>query len=294
MNAFGRLWDRAPIWRRAMYLTCAAVAMTALYPPSWIGGVTPAVHQRAADVVPSGAPDVGQASSAPTTPVPGEAPKGGENLPVPGEFYSGRLPFGSQSVPLPPGHWLALARQTGVTPAGPGASVFLALELGGRLVAAASITGSTVSDPKATGYPAPLEAQIPHFYYRRVFSAVDHGAVDLWLTGTTAPAKWNDAYRQAAISAVQKQSIPVPDQFVTALFRLADKRNWLSAEFMFANSGGDQGSVRSWTEVAALPETAGVPFIEKVRRWGKAWHAVMRRGFAGGAWSADEARIALP
>src|SRR5581483_10140639 len=121
-------------------------------------------------------------------------------------------------------------------------------------------------------------------------SSVDHGLVDLWATGLTVTAKWNDTYRQAALGVLQHEAVAVPGQFDTVVYRLADRRNWLSAEFMFASPGQESGPLRPWTAVALLPDTSNVPSIEKVRRWGKAWHAVMRRGFGGASYSPDEAR----
>lgn len=280
MTALGRLWRRAPVWRRALYLTATATTLAVLFPPPPI------------------APYLGVVAVVPKEPgtvaAPVAVPALAQSVPQPGMTYSDRLPFGTQSVPLPVGRWLALVRQTGDTPNGPALSVFLALELGGRVVAVASITGSFADNPKEAGYPAPLEAQIPNFYYRRVYASVDHGPVDLWIAGVTTTAKWNDQYRQAAIGAIQHRAMVVPGQFDTVVYRLADRRNWLSAEFMFTDATRDTAPVRPWTDVALLPDTSNVSYIEKVRRWGKAWHGVMKRGFAGGAWSPDEAQIPLP
>lgn len=303
MSAFGRLWHRAPIWRRALYLTGIAATLAVLFPPPSLApylGITPIAPAGpgptavlATDATPGQRPATQTPGSSPSAASPA-VPAIARNTPQPGAIYSDRLPFGVQSVPLPVGRWLALASQTGETPNGPALSVFLALELGGRVIAAASITGSVAADPKEAGYPAPLEAQIPNFYYRRVFSSVDHGLVDLWVTGVTSTTKWDDTYRHAVISAMQRQGVVVPAKFATVVYRLADRRNWLSAEFMFTDPGRDSARVRPWTEVALLPDTADVPYVEKVRRWGKAWHAIMQRGFAGGSWRPDEARIALP
>jgi hypothetical protein len=99
--------------------------------------------------------------------------------------------------------------------------------------------------------------------------------------------------RHAAITALAQQHIGVADRFDSAVFRLSDKRNWLAAEFMFPAPTGE-GTVRPWAEEANLSDAALLPHIERVRRWGKAWHDVLRRGFKGGADLADSARIPLP
>jgi len=94
---------------------------------------------------------------------------------------------------------------------------------------------------------------------------------------------------------------------------LSDKRNWLAAEFMFPVSAGEalageapageapareatarEATVGAWTAEAALSDAAVLPHIERVRRWGKAWHDVLRRGFEGGTTLADSARIPMP
>src|ERR1051326_1978173 len=297
MGAFGRLWVRAPIWRRLLYFTCVMSALTIWYPPPWLGGVGRAMRQPDAIVaaanqqrmVPAAAPTV-----APIAPGPsGDAPNSMESAQLVGGPYSGRFPLGAQSIPLPPGKWVALASQSGLAAAGvQERSILLAFILDGRLIAAAIIVGSTAADPRQGGYPAPLEVQVPSFYYRRVFSAIDHDKVDLWVAGFTRPANWTDPFRQNALAAFRKQSLPIPDQFNSAVFRLADKRNWLSAEFMFPDSGTDVSPPRAWIDAAALPDSVALPHTEKVRRWGKAWHEVMRRAFEGAPPSPDEARVA--
>jgi hypothetical protein len=287
MSAFGRLWARAPAWRAALFLTIGCGALAALFPP---GQPEVAMPARLAPVVaraePAAAPV--QAPAAASTASP-EA-----NLPVPGQTYSDRLPFGSQSVPLPPGYWLAVAvGNNPQTPGVPNASVFLALVLGERVAAAAVISGSTATEPQAAGFPVPADAQIPAFYYRRVLVAVDHGPADFWFCGASIPSRWADPLRQAAIASLAQQHIGLADRFDSVVFRLSDKRNWLAAEFMFPAPAGE-AAAGPWTEQAALSDAAVLPHIEKVRRWGKAWHDVLRRGFEGGADPADGARIALP
>ena len=49
-----------------------------------------------------------------------------------------------------------------------------------------------------------------------------------------------------------------------------------------------EASARAWTEEAGLSDAAILPHIEKVRRWGKAWHDVLRRGFDGGGDLAEQ------
>jgi hypothetical protein len=227
--------------------------------------------------------------------MPAPAPTAAQgNLPVPGQTYSDRLPFGSQSVPLPPGHWLAVAvgndpQNSGV----PDSSVFLALVLGERVAAAALISGSTAAQPQSAGFLVPANAQIPAFYYRRVLTAVDHGPADFWLCGRSPPSEWSDPVRHAAITVLAQQHIGVADRFDSAVFRLSDKRNWLAAEFAFPAPAAE-GPVKPWTEEAGLSDTALLPHIEKVRRWAKAWHGVLRRGFEGDGNLADSVRIPLP
>lgn len=271
--------------------------MSLLYPPAWPGGglsVPPTATPPRAEARRAPAMDVTQPAP---VPVPAAIDK---SVPVPGEIYSGRLPLGQQFVPLPPGRWQALAVSNGAA-AGTagvgmpgGVNVFLGLVLGGRIVAAAAVGGSIAPDPGASGFPAPLEAQNPAFYYRRVLSAVDHGPLDLWICGTTAPSKWNDPLRQAALGVIRRQAVDMPERFDSAVFRFADKKNWMVAEFMFPNPGGETGAVRPWTEVALLTDAASLSHIEKVRRWGKAWHEVTKRSFAGDQRAVEEARVPLP
>jgi hypothetical protein len=285
MTAFGRLWARAPAWRAALLLTIGCGALAALFPPGQPqvavpARPTPAVTRAEPVAVPVRAP-------APTA-----APEA--NIPVPGQMYSDRLPFGSQSVSLPPGHWLVVAvGNDPQTSDVPNSSAFLALVLGERVAAAAMISGSTVVEPRAAGFLVPADAQIPAFYYRRVLMAVDHGPADFWLCGSSLPSEWADPVRRAAITALAQQHIGAADRFDSAVFRLSDKRNWLAAEFMFPAPTGE-GTVRPWTEEAGLSDAALLPHIEKVRRWGTAWHDVLRRGFEGGADLADSARIPMP
>jgi len=234
-----------------------------------------------------------------SVPVPASAPGStvaarAANTPVPGQIYADRLPFGSQSVPLPPGHWLAVAVGNDPQTSGvPNSSAFLALVLGEQVAAAMLISGSTAAEPQAAGFLVPADAQIPAFYYRRVLMAVDHGPADFWLCGSSLPSKWSDPVRHAAIMALAQQHIGVADRFDSAVFRLSDKRNWLAAEFMFPAPAGE-GTPGPWTEEAGLSDAAVLPHIERVRRWGKAWHDVLRRGFEGGTNLADSARIPLP
>ena len=286
MTVFGRLWVRAPAWRAALLLTICCGALAALFPPGQpeVQVPTPVITRAQPVAAPVQAPAPASTLAA--------APEA--NIPVPGQIYSDRLLFGSQSVPLPPGRWLAVA--VGKDPQTSGAqnlSVFLTLVLGERVAAAALISGSTAAEPQAAGFLVPADAQIPAFYYRRVLMAVDHGPADFWLCGSSLPSEWPDPVRRAAITALAQQHIGVADRFDSAVFRLSDKRNWLAAEFMFPASTGE-GTVRPWTEEAGLSDAALLPHIEKVRRWGKAWHDVLRRGFEGGTDLADGARIPLP
>ena len=288
MSAFGRLWSRAPAWRAALLLTIAGGALAALFPP-WQPEV--AVPARLAPVVVRAEPAAAPAQT-PSPAAPVASPQA--NVPIPGQTYSDRLPFGSQSVPLPPGYWLTVAVANNPQPSGvPNSSVFLAMVLGERVAAAAVISGSTAAEPQAAGFPVPPDAQIPAFYYRRVMTAVDHGPADFWFCGSSLPSKWTDPLRQAAMAALVQQHVGLPDRFDSVVFRLSDKRNWLAAEFMFPAPAGE-AAAGPWTEAAALSDAAVLPHIEKVRRWGKAWHDVLRRGFEGGADLAGGARIPLP
>jgi hypothetical protein len=285
MTAFGRLWARAPAWRAALLLTIGCGALAAWFPP-WRPEVVAPVRVTPAVIraEPAEAP----------APAPASTVAAPANIPVAGQIYSDRLPFGSQSVPLPPGHWLVVAVGNLPQTAGvPNSSAFLALVLGEHVAAAALISGSTAVEPQAAGFLVPTDAQIPAFYYRRVLVAVDHGPADLWLCGSSLPSKWSDPVRHAAITALAQQHIELADRFDSAVFRLSDKRNWLAAEFMFPTPAGD-GAAGPWTEEAALSDAAVLPHIERVRRWGKAWHDVLRRGFEGGTTLADSARIPLP
>jgi hypothetical protein len=284
MTAFSRLWARAPAWRAALLLTIGCGALAILFPP---GRPEVAVPAR---------PTPADNRTEPVAPPP-RAPASTEaeaNLPIPGRIYADQLPFGSLSVPLPPGHWLVVAVGNSPQTSGvPNSSVFLVLMLGEQLAAAALISGSTAADPQAAGFLVPADAQIPAFYYRRVLTAVDHGPADFWLCGSSRPSEWSDPVRHAAVAALAQRHIDVADRFDSAVFRLSDKRNWLAAEFMFPAPAAE-APARPWTEEAILPDAAVLPHIERVRRWGKAWHDVLRRGFDGEAVLADSARIPLP
>ena len=228
------------------YVTCVMLGLAALYAPPpgsaawrpqcairsqvWSHRLRPPARTRPpALTAPPSPQDI--AVRPPSAP----APKAPDNVLQLGGFYSGRFPLGAQSVPLPPGKWLAMASQNGMSAAGiQGVSVLLAFILDGRIVATAFVSGSISAEPRQAGFPAtPLEAQIPAFYYRRVFSAIDHDKVDFWVSGFTQPANWSDSFRQMSLEALRKQSLPIPERFDSAVFRFSDKRNWLSAEFMF-------------------------------------------------------------
>jgi hypothetical protein len=293
MGAFLRLWQRAPLWRWILVGTAAAAVMTVAFPP---GGSVPAP----APTVPAATespPTVLAATESPPValPKPEPAVPPNANLPTAGASYAARLPLGAQSVPLPPGRWVALAVNNPNPPkTPPSVDVFLARILGGRVVAAALISGSIVPDPRQAGFPAPLEAQIPSFYYRRVLSAVDHGALDLWVCGNTVPARWTDPLRQAAVGVIHQQNITLTDHLDSVVFRFADTQNWMSADFMFTDPAATTDPVPPWTEAAVLSDTGPLSHLEKVRRWGKAWHDIMRSGFTGVLRSGDELHIAPP
>jgi hypothetical protein len=300
ITAFGRLWTRAPLWRRTWYATGIAVVLTIMFPPAWLGGYAPASRS---DPPPTSQVPTPQASI--TTPAPAPAadtsvsaaapPVGG--IPIAGSVYTGRLPLGAQSVPLPPGRWATVAvTSVGVDPAGgsPSASAFLALILAGRIASVAIISGSTTPDPRGAGFSPPLNLEVPAFYYRRIVSAVDHGPLDLWLCGSSQPSRWTDPLTQAAARVIRQQNLALPDRFASAVFRIADTRNWVSAEFMYPDPAPTGGSVRPWIEVAALPDTSALSQVEKVRRWGKQWHDIIRRGFTGTLRQGDEALVAPP
>ena len=289
MSAFGRLWRRAPLWRTALVLTVGSCALTLLYPPAWFGGYRSVVDPRAGV----------------SGPVPGAAlgPTVGR-LPLAGDVVSGSLPLGPQVVPLPAGRWTVLAvgqsgggqgaaqegsGQSGVAPA---VEAVLGLVLGGRLEALAVFSGPIAADPAEAGFPAPLEIQTPAFYYRRVLASVDHGPLDVWLCGPSAPAKWGAGSRQAALGVLARQGIAVPERLDTAVFRLANRRVWLSADIGFPGEAGAPD--RPWVEAATISTAAGLPHLEAVRRWAKVWHEVARRGFAGDVRAAENARIPLP
>lgn len=287
-----------------MFATAAAIAMTIAFPPAWIGGgvnIPTPTSPPAPDPVrqspvsrpvnPAAHPDPETVVSRPAA---GAAVSG---VPIAGVSYSVMLPMGGQSVPLPAGHWTAIAVATGdaSTSAGPPTtSVFLALLQGGRIGGAALIAATTAPDPHEAGFPAPLDVQVPAFYYRRVFSSVDHGALDLWVCGSTMPAKWTDPLRQAALAAIRHQDLMLADRLESAVFRLADKRNWVSADFMYPDPAPTSDPVKPWTEAAVLSDTDTLSHVEKVRRWGKQWHEIMRRSFAGTLRPGDEAQIDPP
>jgi hypothetical protein len=274
--------------------TAAAAALAIAFPPTWFAGASPP-SSTAPAAVPA-PPAQSPAPVAQSAPVPA-AQAASSGIPVAGAVYSGSLPIGGQSAPLPIGRWIVIAVGTTnqvASPDPPAVSVFLAQVQGRRITGAAVITGSTVSDPKGAGFAAPLELQVPSYYYRRVIASVDHGKLDLWVCGTTQPARWNDPLRQAAAATIRKQGLSLPDRFDSTVFRLADARNWLSAEFMFPDPTPLTDPIRPWTETAALTDADVLPTLEKVRRWGKEWHEIVRRGFAGTLRQGDEALIAPP
>ncbi len=127
-----------------------------------------------------------------------------------------------------------------------------------------------------------------------MLAAADHGAVDFWVVGVSQQARWNDPLRQAAANLIRQQGLVFGDRLDSAVFRFADKRNWVSADFMFPDTAATNDAVRPWIEAAALSDTALLSHSEKVRRWGKVWHEIMRRGFAGTLRPGDEAHIAPP
>jgi hypothetical protein len=173
-------------------------------------------------------------------------------------------------------------------------SAFLALVISGHIAAVAIITGSVAPEATGAGFSPPLQLEIPSFYYRRTLSAVDHGPLDLWLCGASQPSKWNDPLSLAATGVIRQQGLLLPDRFASVVFRLADKRNWVSADFMYPDPTPATDPVKPWTEAAALSDTAPLSHVEKVRRWGKQWHEIIRRGFAGTLRPGDEAQIAPP
>jgi hypothetical protein len=283
MGAFLRLWHRAPVWRWTLLTTAAAAVMAVIFPP--VGSIP---------APPPAVPAISEPQPvAPPAPQPTVPPNAA--LPTAGGSYTNRLPLGAQSVPLPPGRWVAVAVNNPNPPTTPpSVDVFLARIMGGHVAAAALISGSIASDPQQAGFPAPLDAQIPSFYYRRVLSAVDHGTLDLWVCGNTTPARWTDPLRQAAIGVFRQQNIALADHLDSVVFRFADTRNWMSADFMFADPDATTVPAPPWTEAAALSDTAPLSHLEKVRRWGKAWHEVMRSGFTGVLHPGDELHIAPP
>jgi hypothetical protein len=291
MSAFGRLWTRAPLWRWSLMMACAGLLLSVVYPPGWLGGTSET------PIVPPQRPAVTQAAPPIAVPVPAQpgAPLAGARMPTVGESYSNSVPLGVQSVPLPMGRWTVIAVSSGNSASGlPVTSAFLGLPAGGRIAAAAVISGSVAPEPREAGFAASLEPQIPPFYYRRVVSAVDHGRLDFWVCGTTAPARWNDALRQAAVGALRQQNLALPERMDSAVFRFADKRNWLLVEFMFVDSSGGTEPVRPWIEAALQADPVTLAHIEKVRRWGKTWHDVLRRGFTGTLAQGEATRIGLP
>ena len=212
-----------------------------------------------------------------------------------GAQFSGALPLGPQSMPLPPGRWTVLAVSAGAQASGPPiVNAFLALIVGGRIAAAVVAGGSTAPDPSQAGYPPLLEVQALPVYYRRVLSAIAHGAVDLWLCGRDQPSLWKEPLRQAALGVIRGQGLMFPDRLDTVAIRLSDKRNLMAADFMLPDPAGAADPVRPWTEVAALSDAAPLSHLEKVRRWGKVWHDVMRRGFAGQMKPGEETHVPLP
>ena len=225
-------------------------------------------------------------------------------MPSAGDVVSGALPFGPQVVPLPAGRWTVLAvgqsgggqGAAGQPAAAPALEAVLGLVLGGRLEALAVFSGPIAGDPAEAGFPAPLEIQTPAFYYRRVLASVDHGPLDVWLCGPSAPAKWASGPRQAAMGVLAREGIAVPERLDTAVFRLANRRIWLSADIGFPGGiSGEPGTPdRPWVEAATISTAEGLPHLEAVRRWAKVWHEVARRGFAGDVRAAENARIPLP
>ena len=210
MSAFGRLWSRAPLWRRSLFVTAVAAALAIAYPPGWLADS--GTGQPPRELLASVGAGQGPALSARPEPAP-VVHATDPGLPVAGTFYAGRLPLGEQSVPLPPGRWLALAvASPNASDAPHSVNVFLALVLDGRINAAAVIGGSTAPDPRDAGFAAPLEAQIPPYYYRRVLSAADHGAMDFWLVGASQPARWTDPLRQAAVNVIRQQGLVFADR----------------------------------------------------------------------------------
>ena len=96
------------------------------------------------------------------------------------------------------------------------------------------------------------------------------------------------------------------DLLIAASKEKSDKKaeyERISAGLIERNASADLGQIeqeasaycqRVLGEAAALPNSVALSHAEKVRRWGKAWHELMRRAFEGAAHAPDEARIAMP
>jgi hypothetical protein len=212
------------------------------------------------------------------------------------------LPLGEQTVPLPAGSWTVYAVNTSTLRAGASiASVFVAQVIDNRLKAVASIRGTTAPDPGRGGFLPDFKPQHSNYYYRRIFSSIEHGAMDYWFCARSEWVRPGDPLDRAGIGALQQKGIAVPDIMLATVFRIADSSRIVSEAIDFNLVPDESASAPmpdqyrvAWSEQATRPPTEGIGPLEKVRRWGKVWHEALRHAFDGRLQSDEAAAAGLP
>ena len=284
MSAFGRLWQRAPSWRLALFAAVGCTTLAAMFPPALPARLGAALSGAVAGAAskaqtarlfgvpllhPHGGATAGQATTAPHFASPPDVPGpdyGTLATPPVGSPRHGTIQFAGRQVPLPAGDWIELmvVRDGGAHPL---QSIVLGRAGGGQVTGLLSLTAPPPvaapddgTRPSGACYdPAALASQ-------QSDPGAGSPAHECWVMRPLHATEISDPkspfiIQRRAIQRLQGMDVTVPQSLIELRWFRADPSGWMGATLL----------VRPQADGGSKAEAG----------WMQRWSRLLRRGYDG-------------
>lgn len=301
MSAFTRLWQRAPVWRVALFTAGACSVFSVMFPAPWLTSRLPAyakLTSKISHMLPSGA---SSADSSEDALRPDEDRRTVSAPPMDAQF-EGTLSFAGRQLPLPAGKWHPLLNyQDDVAHGEILTSLYVRSEQGivtGLLVAQATTQSLPITDTQ-------LVQDECHSNFNFMSEALpqDGTHTECWMTSpirvvnnvflTSNPALQallgSPMFIPPAVQRLTGMGFDLPPVLVDAGWnRIEKSKSGPGVDFMSvhmltspaeAGSKTVPGAPENWSRAGMSDSAAVSDFVHRTNAWLRGWSPYLRQGF---------------
>lgn len=208
------------------------------------------------------------------------------------------LPSGSTQIPLPPGAWVLLGlarahhRRLGIPYV---AGSLVRIESG---VVAGIVQFKLNTEPSRMGWPAQSFCSSPSPLFLEFRANTSFGKIDCWGVGRRQPLLERHQRKDgwAMIKRLKARKIAVPPVMISAEFRKANRRKFLSLSYLFdpkhlqpvygpvmppVMSRGTTPDIADWNGLKVRRDRRKAALVEDLKTWGWSWRLHVDAGFNG-------------